>query len=114
MSDLPVLAVRALIGGTFVVAFALVSDALKPRMFAGLFGAAPSVALASLIITSATKGAATAGWYATGMIVGAVAMVAYCAMATTLVPRIGALWGSVLSWTGWGVTAGALYLAFLR
>jgi hypothetical protein len=38
----------------------------------------------------------------------------YCAMATLLVPRFGALWGSVVSWGGWGATAGALYLAFLR
>jgi hypothetical protein len=114
MSDLPLLAVRAVIGGVFVDAFALISDMLKPRMFAGLFGAVPSIAIASLITTAVLKGPATAGQYATGMIVGAVAMVVYCAMATLLVPRFGALWGSVVSWGGWGATAGTLYLAFLR
>jgi hypothetical protein len=114
MSELPLLAFRALVGGIFVAAFALFSDILKPRMFAGLFGAAPSVALASLFITATLKGSATAELFATGMIAGAVAMVVYCAMATILVARIGALWGSVLSWSGWAATAGALYLVFLR
>jgi hypothetical protein len=114
VSELPLLAIRALIGGTFVVVFALVSDMLKPRMFAGLFGAAPSVALASLIVTSLVKSPMTAEMSATGMVVGGVAMVVYCLMATLLVPRIGALWGSMVSWTGWGITAGGLYFGFLK
>jgi hypothetical protein len=39
---------RFLIGGTIVSVFALIGDVLKPKGFAGLFGAAPSVALATL------------------------------------------------------------------
>ena len=39
---------RFLIGGTLVSAFALVGDAVRPRSFAGLFGAAPSIALATM------------------------------------------------------------------
>jgi hypothetical protein len=35
-----------------VVLISLVSTGLKPKMFAGLFGAAPSVAVASLLVTS--------------------------------------------------------------
>jgi hypothetical protein len=39
---------RFLIGGFVVSAFALLGDLLRPKSFAGLFGAAPSVALATL------------------------------------------------------------------
>ena len=42
------LVVRFLVGGALVSLFALIADVLKPKGFAGLFGAAPSVALASL------------------------------------------------------------------
>jgi hypothetical protein len=40
------LIVRFLAGGTIVALFALIGDVLKPQGFAGLFGAAPSGALA--------------------------------------------------------------------
>ncbi|MEA2502248.1 MAG: hypothetical protein QOD01_2359, partial [Actinomycetota bacterium] len=48
MKTAAVLGLKAVNGGLFVVAFALVSEALKPKRFAGLFSAAPSVALANL------------------------------------------------------------------
>jgi hypothetical protein len=40
--------VRFLLGGAVVSAFAMLGDVLRPKSFAGLFGAAPSVALATL------------------------------------------------------------------
>jgi hypothetical protein len=40
--------IRFLVGGAVVSVFALIGDVLKPKSFAGLFGAAPSVALATL------------------------------------------------------------------
>lgn len=40
--------VRFLAGGLIVSAFAILSDILRPKSFAGLLGAAPSVALATL------------------------------------------------------------------
>ena len=39
---------RFLAGGIVVSAFAVLGDVLRPKSFAGLFGAAPSVALATL------------------------------------------------------------------
>jgi hypothetical protein len=42
--------VRFLIGGTVVSGFALLGGLFKPTAFAGLFGAAPSVALATLTL----------------------------------------------------------------
>ena len=41
------LLVRFVIGGLAVSSFAVVGDIFKPKSFAGLFGAAPSVALAT-------------------------------------------------------------------
>jgi hypothetical protein len=40
--------VRFLVGGVVVSAFSMLGDMLRPKSFAGLFGAAPSVALATL------------------------------------------------------------------
>src|SRR5690348_12334194 len=51
---------RFVIGGLVVSLFAMFGDALKPKSFAGLFGAAPSVALATLAITVASDGKAYA------------------------------------------------------
>jgi hypothetical protein len=42
---------RFLVGGIAVSAFAALGDSLRPKSFAGLFGAAPSIALATLLIT---------------------------------------------------------------
>jgi hypothetical protein len=39
---------RFAVGGIMVALFAFLADLLKPKSFAGLFGAAPSVALATL------------------------------------------------------------------
>jgi hypothetical protein len=48
---------RFLAGGIAVSAFAALGDTLRPKSFAGLFGAAPSIALATLLITLSQKGA---------------------------------------------------------
>ena len=48
---------RFLAGGIAVSAFAAFGDTLRPKSFAGLFGAAPSIALATLLITLSQKGA---------------------------------------------------------
>jgi len=53
------LAVRALVGGTFVVVFALVGEVVTPKRFAGIFGAAPSVTLANLALVVAIEGIPT-------------------------------------------------------
>jgi hypothetical protein len=42
--------VRAVLGGVVVSSFSLLGDVLKLKSFAGLFGAAPSVALATLAL----------------------------------------------------------------
>ena len=70
-------AIRFVVGGAFVSAFAILSDALKPKSFAGLFGAAPSVALATLLLTIGKQGAGYAAIEAQWMLAGAVAFFTY-------------------------------------
>jgi uncharacterized protein DUF3147 len=73
------LIVRFLIGGLVVSAFSLISDLLKPKTFAGLFGAAPSVALASLGLTALIESRQVAATEARSMILGAAALLVYAA-----------------------------------
>jgi hypothetical protein len=68
---------RFLIGGAIVSAFALIGDVVRPKRFAGLFSAAPSIALATLTLTVARDGAAFASIEARSMILGSVSFILY-------------------------------------
>lgn len=81
------LIVRFLIGGFAVSMFSTISDLLKPKTFAGLFGAAPSVALASLGLTVLMQGTATAATEARSMILGAVALFIYASVISRVMLR---------------------------
>jgi hypothetical protein len=52
---------RSIAGGLFVSLFAIIGDVVRPKSFAGLFGAAPSVAFATLGIAWAQYGSHYAG-----------------------------------------------------
>jgi hypothetical protein len=65
---------RFLIGGLVVCAFASLADTLKPKTFAGLFSAAPSVALATLALTVSQDGRRFAAEEARAMLAGAVGL----------------------------------------
>ena len=62
---------RFIAGGIAVSAFAAFGDALRPKSFAGLFGAAPSIALATILITLSQKGGPFAAVEGRSMIAGA-------------------------------------------
>jgi hypothetical protein len=81
------LAVRFLVGGFVVSGFALLGDLFRPKTFAGLFAAAPSVALASLSLTVHSKGRFYAAAEAQSMIVGAIAFLCMVAIASFLMLR---------------------------
>jgi hypothetical protein len=68
---------RFVIGGLVVAAFSSVSDLLRPKSFAGLFGAAPSVALATLGLTLVHDGVVYASLEARSMVAGAIAFLIY-------------------------------------
>ena len=69
--------IRFLAGGLVVSLFAVAGDVLRPKSFAGLFGAAPSIALATLLITLSQKGAPFVALEGRSMIVGAFALALY-------------------------------------
>lgn len=77
VSELTQCLVRFIVGGVLVTAFASLGDVLKPKGFAGLFGAAPSIALASLVLAIHAHGTRYASLEARSMIIGAVAFVMY-------------------------------------
>jgi len=79
--------IRFLIGGAVVSVFALISDVLKPKSFAGLFGAAPSVALATLALTVANEGRAFAAIEGRSMMAGAVAFFVYASFVSWLMMK---------------------------
>jgi hypothetical protein len=78
---------RFLVGGMVVSAFALIGELLKPKSFAGLFGAAPSVALATLGLTVATKGAPYGAIEARSMMAGAIAFFLYACFVSWVMMR---------------------------
>jgi uncharacterized membrane protein (GlpM family) len=107
--DVWLLLLRGAVGGTLVAAFAALSETLGPKGFAGVFGAAPSIALASLLVTIADKGEHAARIQSLSMIFAGFAMSAYCLTAIVTVDRFGALRGSALAFASWAVVATVAY-----
>jgi hypothetical protein len=79
--------VRFLVGGIAVSAFAMLGDILKPKSFAGLFGAAPSVALVTLGIAIYQHGPSYAASQSLSMMAGAIALIIYCIVVCQLLIR---------------------------
>jgi uncharacterized membrane protein (GlpM family) len=71
------LILRFLIGGAVVSLFAMLGDVFRPKSFAGLFGAAPSIALATLGLTIHSHGHNYAAIEARSMVLGAIAFFVY-------------------------------------
>ena len=107
---------RWIIGGVVVSAFALGGSLLKPKSFAGLFGGAPSVALATLILTLSTKGKIYSAHEARSMAGGAVAFVIYATCVKWLAIRykVSALPASSLLIVVWLIVAFAVWGVVLR
>ena len=78
---------RFIIGGLLVSLFALNGDLPKPKSFAGIFGAAPSVALATLALTIASKGRQYAADELRSTICGALALFFYSSCVSWLMMR---------------------------
>jgi hypothetical protein len=106
--------VRFIVGGAFVLAFAMLGDVLRPKSLAGLFGAAPSVALATLGVAIYQHGAGYAAVQSQAMMAGAVALAVYSLVVCHLLirARIRALPATLLSLLVWLIVAfGVLTLA---
>jgi cbb3-type cytochrome oxidase subunit 1 len=107
---------RVLAGGVAVSLFALAGDLLEPKTFAGLFGAAPSVALATLTLAIVKDGREYASLEARSMILGTIAFSIYAVIVSRLLLR--RKWPTLpvacLSITVWFIAAFGLFLAVRR
>lgn len=112
--DIMVIAIKAFFGGTMVVLFAVVGHVLRPKWFAGLFGAAPSVAIASLGVTVIDKGHHDASLAAYGMLFGVAGFVAFSGSVRPLLARTNAAVASSLSCFVWALVAVGSYLLVVR
>jgi hypothetical protein len=105
--------IRFLIGGVVVSVFAIIGDLLKPKSFAGLFGAAPSVALATLGLTVTTEGTSYAATESRSMIAGAIAFMVFASCVSWVMMRykMSALLITICSIPLWfGVAFGLKYI----
>ena len=100
-------------GGSLVLVFALISQGLSPKRYAGLFSAAPAVAIAGLTIVVIDKGVHDAHQNATGMIAGSAGMVAYAAAVVPLLRRIRASRAALAGMGAWAVVAAVAALPVL-
>jgi Protein of unknown function (DUF3147) len=104
--------VRFFVGGVVVSAFAVLGDVLRPKSFAGLFGAAPSVALATLGIAVYHHGAGYAATQSRSMMAGALALGVYSAVVCQLLvrARLRAAPATLLSLGAWLIIALGLWV----
>jgi hypothetical protein len=93
----------------------MLGDLLRPKSFAGLFGAAPSVALATLAIAIVQHGPPYAAVQTRSMAIGAVALAVYSVLVCHILMRahLHALAATLVALVGWLVIAGGLYYLFL-
>lgn len=108
--------IRFLIGGTVVSLFAMLGDVVRPKSFAGIFGAAPSVALATLALTATIQGSNYAATEARSMMVGAVALLIYAWICARIMwsGRVKVRWVTVGGLGLWMVVALVGWWAILR
>ncbi len=101
--------VRLFCGGLCVSFFAMIGSIVKPTSFAGIFIAAPSVALATLGLTITHRGQSYASIECRSMMIGAVAFWAYSLSVSRLLIlwRISALAATSISMVVW---IGAVFL----
>jgi hypothetical protein len=107
---------RFLIGGLVVSAFATLGGLFKPTNFAGLFGAAPSVALATLALAISKDAKAYAVTECRSMVAGAAGLFLYSILVSQLLTRfrLSALKATLSAIPLWFLTSFRLWRMFLR
>jgi len=109
------LIIRFVVGGLVVSAFAVLGSLFKPASFAGLFGAAPSVALATVTLAVLKNGREYAAVESRSMLAGAIALGAAAWIVCQLMMRrnIHALQATLCSIASWFAVAFGLWAVFL-
>ena len=109
-------AIRFVVGGLVVSAFAVLGDLFRPKSFAGIFDAAPSVALATLALTVMKDGASYGALESRSMIAGAIALALYSQLTSWLLLKRNwsSLAASLACLPAWLAVAFALWVLWLR
>ena len=104
------LAIRFVVGGAVVSIFAAIAEMFEQKTLAGLFGAAPSVALATLMLAYFQHGPSYIAIEGRSMIIGAVGLFAYSsACVLGCKSRRRSIWlVAVAAWGVWLVVVMAL------
>jgi hypothetical protein len=91
----------------------VVGDLFKPKTFAGLFGTAPSVALATLAMAYLKEDSRYVALETQSMVIGAVALFVYSMACVAVTKRRNvAVWlGAMLAWGAWGAVAFGVWAA---
>lgn len=107
---------RFLIGGIVISIFAVIGDIFRPRTFSGLFGAAPTVALATLGLTFVREGAAHVSIEGRSMMLGAAGMFVYALLTRFLLLKTkrSSLPSAIAAYVAWFAVAFGLWALFLR
>jgi uncharacterized membrane protein (GlpM family) len=108
------IAVRFAMGGLVISLFALLGEVFQPKTFAGIFGAAPSVALVSLAIAFSSHGPSYAATECRTMVYGAVALAVYGIACAAMIRRrsVRVSIGAGICLLVWFATAFSLWIAF--
>lgn len=103
------LILRFCLGGALVSLFSVIGQSFEPKTFGGLFGAAPSIAIASIVIAHFKHGTHYTEADGRSMVVGAVAFAAYGIACVFLTKRehVHVTVAAVLSWLVWAAIAAA-------
>jgi uncharacterized membrane protein (GlpM family) len=104
--------IRFVLGGAVVSVFALIGDVVRPKSFAGLFGAAPSVALVSLALAISNHGSDYVSAQVISMFAGAAALFTFSVATCHLLKstKLSALPATLLALPVWLVVAFGLYM----
>lgn len=110
------LSLRFLIGGALVAAFSFIGNLFSPKSFGGLFGAAPSIALATLFLTISKDGKHFAAVEGHSMIGGGIAFFFYASAVSAILMKkkfstLQTTLGAILVWFA---SASILWLVWLR
>jgi uncharacterized membrane protein (GlpM family) len=107
---------RFLIGGTVVSVFAILGDVVKPESLGGVFAAAPTIALATLVLTMHKHGGVYVATEARSMVAGAIAFFAYACVVSFVLMRLRAkaLTTAIALLPIWFAAAAALWALWLR
>ena len=110
------LVLRFVLGGLVVSVFALIGDLVKPKSYAGIFSAAPSIALGTLGLAIVTHGGAYAAIEGRSMVTGGLALYVYSQVVSLLLFRnqVNSFVVSTATIVVWLTSAFAMWFVLLK